>query len=609
MVKTAFLAGCILLCFFAFTQNEVDSIKHTLQKNAKRDSLRVKSLLNLSNIIVWQQPSEAMRYADSAFQLAEKLDWQKGVALSLRQKGLVFYATADLLNAADFTLKASNAGAFMHNPLFNASIDNNLANIYADMGDYAKALDYYRNYLNISRQLHDDNNEMNALINIGNIYAEQNKLTKALDYTNNGLTIAKKLNNKTIAGVALNNIGVIYKKLNKDDSAENAFNKSILLAEETKNNSSKATALTELAQIYLKHGDQKKAIAYATQSLTLSNETADLEWQRDARQALSQAYEKEHNLPLAYKFYKEYIQIRDSILNNEKKQELVKKEMQYGFDKQQSLARAEQDKKEYMASAALNKQRYLRSIITLIAITLITSLLAIFYFYKRKRDAVEQRKDAEFRAQVLDTEMKVLRLQMNPHFIFNSLNSISDYINKNDLRSADSYLTKFAKVMRYILENADQKEVPLVNDLKALDCYMQLESLRLNNQFIYEINVDPSIDQEATLVPPLMLQPFVENSIWHGMAKKNGKGRIKVIIRKENEMLLCIIEDDGIGRQKISKNIPQLQNSEHKSVGVKITRSRIELINKQKNTNATVELQDLVEGLRVNIKLPLEMSF
>ncbi|MGH2649367.1 MAG: sensor histidine kinase, partial [Ginsengibacter sp.] len=132
---------------------------------------------------------------------------------------------------------------------------------------------------------------------------------------------------------------------------------------------------------------------------------------------------------------------------------------------------------------------------------------------------------------------------MNPHFIFNSLNSISDYILKNDVQSADIYLTKFAKVMRMILENSDQKEVTLKDDLKALELYMQLESLRMKDKFTYEIKIDESINAENTLIPPLILQPFVENSIWHGMQGKKGEGHILISIKKEGNMINCSVED------------------------------------------------------------------
>ncbi len=225
------------------------------------------------------------------------------------------------------------------------------------------------------------------------------------------------------------------------------------------------------------------------------------------------------------------------------------------------------------------------------------------------RDALEKQKEAELKSQVSDTEMKALRAQMNPHFIFNSLNSISDYIAKNNTKVADEYLTKFATLMRLVLENSEKKEVPLFEDLKALELYMQLETLRLKDKFTYEIEVDDTIDKENTMVPPLILQPFVENSIWHGIAKKQGIGNIFIHIKKEGEMVSCIVEDNGVGRQVTDGIIALKDNSGKRSLGMKITKERIDIINKVKNANAFVKLTDLEQGTRVEVKLPLELSF
>jgi LytS/YehU family sensor histidine kinase len=191
---------------------------------------------------------------------------------------------------------------------------------------------------------------------------------------------------------------------------------------------------------------------------------------------------------------------------------------------------------------------------------------------------------------------------MNPHFIFNSLNSISDYVQKHDIKAADNYLSKFAKVMRLTLEHSEQKAVTLEEDLKALELYMQLESARLNNKFTYEIKVDENIDRANTLVPPMILQPFVENSIWHGISKIDGAGKILIEIKKDEEMINCIVEDNGAG-------IQSNQLIDKKSLGMKITKARIDIMNKIKKSKAAIDLFNKEEGVRVEVKLPLELMF
>jgi LytS/YehU family sensor histidine kinase len=285
-------------------------------------------------------------------------------------------------------------------------------------------------------------------------------------------------------------------------------------------------------------------------------------------------------------------------------------EMRYSFQKKTDSLQAAHEKKALVAAAEISRQSTIKKSIALGSFLLFTSALVSFSFYKKRRDAKQKQQEAEFKTEVADTEMKALRAQMNPHFIFNSLNSISDYINKNDTSSADRYLGKFAKLMRMILENSEQKEVPLADDLKALELYMQLEALRLNNKFSYEIKVDASLDQAATLVPPLILQPFAENSIWHGIAKKEGPGRITIYIKREDDgMINCIIEDDGIGREQ-SAILKSAQGEKgNNSVAIKMTQARINIINKVKNSRAAVELFDLAQGLRVEVKLPLSTHF
>src|SRR3569833_882638 len=146
--------------------------------------------------------------------------------------------------------------------------------------------------------------------------------------------------------------------------------------------------------------------------------------------------------------------------------------------------------------------------------------------------------------------MKALRTQLNPHFIFNSLNSIGDYIARHDKETADIYLSRFARLMRMILENSEYENISLADDLKALELYIQLEALRLGQKLLYHIEVDDDIDPELTLVPPMLLQPFVENSIWHGISPKNGSGCIYIRVKMNAGMVEYTVEDEGIGRSR-----------------------------------------------------------
>ena len=183
---------------------------------------------------------------------------------------------------------------------------------------------------------------------------------------------------------------------------------------------------------------------------------------------------------------------------------------------------------------------------------------------------------------------------MNPHFIFNSLNSIRDYLSRNRTEEAGEYLARFASLMRSILENSEQKEVPISDDIDAMKLYLELELLRLNNSFSYRIVVDDSIDVERTYIPPLILQPFIENSIWHGLNAKSGDdGMLSVEIHQKEGMLCCVVEDNGKGRGGVDVS--------RRSFGMKITSDRIRMLDKK----ATMRVVDLEQGTRVEIWLPI----
>jgi LytS/YehU family sensor histidine kinase len=229
--------------------------------------------------------------------------------------------------------------------------------------------------------------------------------------------------------------------------------------------------------------------------------------------------------------------------------------------------------------------------------------------------SVNRRKKTSFEKQVSQVEMKALRAQMNPHFIFNSLNSIHSFIQQNKGEKASDYLIKFSRLMRLILENSNHEEVPLQSDLEALGLYMELEAARMNNKFSFSIDVADDIDVENTMAPPLILQPFVENAIWHGMMHKEGNGIIRIDISKNGDMIKYTVEDNGVGREKANELRSSTQKGKHESLGIKITNERIAIINHIKKSKAFVALKDLYDdakkplGTLVEVQLPLETGF
>ncbi|MBC7689113.1 MAG: histidine kinase [Aquabacterium sp.] len=232
-----------------------------------------------------------------------------------------------------------------------------------------------------------------------------------------------------------------------------------------------------------------------------------------------------------------------------------------------------------------------------------------------KNKLVEEQKIKQvataFEHRIAETEMIALRAQMNPHFIFNCLNSIKLYTLENDSLTASEYLTKFSQLIRLVLENSRSEKVTLQKELETLTLYIELEAMRFKNKVQYKINVAPAIDQHYIEIPPLLLQPYVENAIWHGLMHKTEGGNILIEVSQPNEYLLHIeITDDGIGREMALLNKSK-SATRQKSYGLKMTSERLNAINHIYQTNTEVNIVDLKDisgqgtGTKVIIEIPL----
>ena len=237
---------------------------------------------------------------------------------------------------------------------------------------------------------------------------------------------------------------------------------------------------------------------------------------------------------------------------------------------------------------------------------------AAVLFWQTYRWRIGQvREKARIRQQLAEMELKALRAQMNPHFLFNSLNSIKNYIVKNEPRTAARYLTKFSRLMRLILSNSKDPTVTLADELRALELYVELESLRFRQQFGYRFEVDKNLHLEGIEIPPLVLQPYVENAIWHGLMHKKSGGYLWVRVFRKNGSLRVEVEDNGIGRQR-AKEMRSKSAIRQKPMGMQITSDRLSLLKNGRGESSSVIINDLVDahgeaaGTLVSIKIPLD---
>ncbi len=240
---------------------------------------------------------------------------------------------------------------------------------------------------------------------------------------------------------------------------------------------------------------------------------------------------------------------------------------------------------------------------------LILALAYLFYKNRMARIRKELEIKQEFNQKIYELEMNALRLQMNPHFVFNSINSINWFIIKNDKDNASNYLAKFSRLIRLILENSKSKLIPLSNELDAIELYLEMESLRFEQKFEYNIELRSHVNSMNLLIPPMIIQPYIENSIWHGLMNKEGVGHIDLKVYLEDNKLVCVVEDNGIGREAANR-INQLKKIKKQSLGLKITDDRLKFIEKVYGIETDTKIIDLYNeegkatGTRVIIEIP-----
>ena len=232
------------------------------------------------------------------------------------------------------------------------------------------------------------------------------------------------------------------------------------------------------------------------------------------------------------------------------------------------------------------------NVFKLICLLLLIAVAYLFGKWRIKSVRRQEQLKSKYEKELLELEAKALRAQMNPHFIFNCMNSIKSLIQKNEHEKAIAYLTTFSKLIRTIFQNSDKREISLADEIETCRLYTNLESMRFGDKFDYRFDVDDSLDLKSVMVPALIIQPFIENAIWHGVMPKEDGGTVTVTIYKDDHAIRCIIDDDGIGREVSNQNKFKGESSTHQSKGVRLTQSRLDLDNLLNERKASVEIID-----------------
>ena len=370
--------------------------------------------------------------------------------------------------------------------------------------------------------------------------------------------------------------------------------------------------LIDIAETYLALQNNTKALEFAEAALNIADQTGAKKITRDACQILHSTYDRLKKTDSAYFYYGKFVRMNDSIVTDQVKGKLVA----YNYEQRIELINQEKLISQQQLSIQhqqLKSNALLRNILItgILAVLLLGFIIFRNFTLNRKNEKLEnQRIHTELQQKATELEMQALRAQMNPHFIFNSLNSINRFILRNNKAEASEYLTKFSRLVRLILHNSQAQLIPLERELEALQLYLELEAVRFDHHFDFKIRVEDDLDVSAVEVPPLIIQPYTENAVWHGLMHKKAKGHLEIELFHEDDFLYCKITDDGIGR-KAATELKEKSASTHKSMGMRITADRIAILQQKKQADTYITVTDLVlpggsaGGTEVILKIPV----
>ncbi len=490
---------------------------------------------------------------------------------------------------------------------------------------------------------------------MGNIHLQQSDTESALEYYTRSVAVKETINDTFGLSQAYHNMAITYYMRDdgkgvKMDSAKFFFKKALSLlhqmsAAEERVGLAKLSSLHGLVSMQIVDGEHEKALPGLQdliaihrasdnkpelmrvlnnagianknlgrynaaldcydESLALAKELDDREMVKDIYSSYLDLYKSKGEYMKAFDYVKLFVDAKDSLLNKESREALSDIRTRYETEKTERENEGLKhdleltEKENEIQSLELNRTYY--AIFGLIALLILGGVILILLL---------QRGRLKTQHKIVELEQKALRAQMNPHFFFNALNSIQSCILHEDKMVAYEYHAKFAKLMRATLINSASKSIAINDELTALKLYMDLEALRLDQKFVYEIEVDEQLDGEKDQIPTMLLQPYIENAIWHGVMHRKTQGTIWLKLQLEADHLKCVVEDNGVGRKQ-SRAMKAQHGESHQSMGMEVTKERLELYNLEHKSKMSVSIIDLEDaagslGTRIELFIPKE---
>ncbi len=468
-----------------------------------------------------------------------------------------------------------------------------LGDVYAQINQNSKATQAYTEGLKVAttNQILPKVTDLNS--KLGEVYNSEGKKAKAEVLLENSVALAAQ-ENKTreveqkIKFADFQNVNQSYdqeiktrKEIIKDIAV---IEKDSIIANES--NITKQKQNYKIGNAYFLQKEYKEAIPYLEKSIEEADKKEDLIVKKDATKKLTDVYVESGNFSEAKLMFDEYVKTVDQLYI--KKEQEISQAARFNksiAEKQNRITTLETDRKLTLSQVELSEEKNKSQQLIIYSLIGGLFLLAVAAYLMFKY--IKQQKLAN---NLL--ALKSLRSQMNPHFIFNALNSVNSFIATNDERTANKYLSDFSKLMRAVLENSEEDFIPLQKEIELIELYTKLEHFRFKDKFEYTINIDKTIDIEAYQIPPMLLQPYIENAVWHGLRYKNDMGLLEISITKKQKGVIAItIADNGIGRTK-SKSLKTQNQQKHNSKGLGNIKKRVSILNQMYKDKVDVFIDD-----------------
>lgn len=555
---------------------------------------------------------------ENTFDLILKIG-QQYVLAELPKEAIRHFKTYGLLtpkrSKKSIKISSRNWNAF---PLQMVFINETLGDAYVGLNKNDSALYFYNkaDKLSISNKLLDENTAIK--LKIASLYSKR-KDNLELTVLNQAKTQSIKNSNQKLNIQSESQLADYYRRNNNTDDErasrsniiQNLNVNSLELESDDYNvEAKKIEQQISIAKTYSKQNKYDEALNILNTisvKKTDGDKKEDLELKKEAAKTISEVYNKTGQEEMAIASYENYIELLDELFaQSEIEYSNIKQLNGQLRDHQWRIDFLEKDKAIYDAENQMVVQesvlqqeqlRYQKGYIAFLIIALLLVFVTLIALIVRYRI---QRKHNDFLA------LKSLRTQMNPHFIFNALNSINNFIVKNDELNANKYLARFSKLMRSILNNSELEFIPLEKEIEILELYLQLENMRFPDKFSHQFVVDPSVKVESFSIPPMLIQPYIENAVWHGLRYKDEGGFLSVHLSMENKNLKVVVEDNGIGRKK-SQELKTSNQLSTESKGIKMTVKRLEILSKmykKEIRHQISDVSDLGEGTRVELWIP-----